>query len=100
MKVVRTELKAECDYRQEAAHQRAFKELLASDQVFNVPDVIDELSTSRILTSEWAPGVAIDKAATLPADVRNYVARQLLRLTLRQLFEFKYMQVSNDFRIE
>lgn len=30
-------------------------------QHFHVPDVIPELSTEQVLTSEWVPGVHIDK---------------------------------------
>jgi hypothetical protein len=29
----------------------------------------------------------------MPQDTRNYVARLLLRLTLQELFEFRFMQV-------
>ena len=33
----------------------------ATLQHFHVPDVIPELSTEQVLTSEWVPGVHIDK---------------------------------------
>ena len=35
----------------------------------HVPDVVSELCTPRLLTTEWVPGVHIDKAScVLPAD--------------------------------
>lgn len=34
---------------------------MATLQYFHVPDVVPELSTRQVLTSEWVPGVHIDK---------------------------------------
>lgn len=36
---------------------------------FHVPDVIPELSSERVLTTEWVPGESIDKVALLPQEV-------------------------------
>ena len=52
----KVELRAECDYRQEAAHQTKFRELMADEPDINVPAVVHELSTARILTSHLASG--------------------------------------------
>lgn len=38
---------------------------LSPAQYFHVPDVIPELSTEQVLTSEWVPGVHIDKVRAL-----------------------------------
>ncbi|XP_024533983.1 protein ABC transporter 1, mitochondrial [Selaginella moellendorffii] len=92
IKVAKSELALECDYYVEAASQKKFKELLAGEQEFYVPVVYDELSSKRVLTTEFVPGVSIDKVATMEQSVRNHVASQLLNLTLRELFEFRFMQ--------
>ena len=59
----------ECDYQYEARCQKRFKKLISSDpdlaESFNVPNIIDELSGKTVITSEWVPGVHIDKASSL-----------------------------------
>jgi hypothetical protein len=75
---------------QEAAHQRAFGALLAGDAGVHVPAVVDALSTPRVLVTHLAKGQHIDAAAReLPQATRDQLARRLLRLTLRELFEFR-----------
>ena len=92
--VAREELTAECNYEAEAAHQRRFRLLVADDPDFVVPEVVDALSTRRVLTTTWLAGVPIDKAveAGLDQEARNRIARKLLKLTLRELFEWRFMQ--------
>ena len=94
--VAREELALECDYVHEAAAQERFRLLLSGDSDFVVPAVINELSTSRVLVSEWVAGVGIDKVidGNTPQAERNAIARKLLRLTLNELFVWRYMQVS------
>jgi len=64
--VAKRELALECDYSYEARCQKRFRELVMADTDFalhvRVPDVVSELCTSRLLTTEWVPGVHIDKA--------------------------------------
>jgi hypothetical protein len=52
-----------------------------------------QLSSQRVLASEWVHGVAIDKVAQLPQEVRDDVGSRLLQLTLRELFDWHFMQV-------
>jgi len=54
---IRIELKEETDYEKEAEKQMKFKELLKDYKDYYVPSVIKELSTKRILTTEWVNGV-------------------------------------------
>ena len=92
--VAREELAEECDYTREAAQQRAFRELLADDPAFVVPAVVEELSTGAVLTSDWVSGVPIDDASVLalPQERRDAIASALLRLCLREVFEFRLVQ--------
>ncbi|XP_072407031.1 atypical kinase COQ8A, mitochondrial-like isoform X1 [Chiloscyllium punctatum] len=92
VKVMSQELLLECDYRREAASTRRFKELLLDEPYFNVPSVIDELSSKRVLTTELVPGFPLDKAEALDQETRNEICANILRLCLRELFEFRYMQ--------
>ena len=66
--VAKRELALECDYSYEARCQAKFRELVMADTDFalhvRVPDVVSELCTPRLLTTELVPGVHIDKAST------------------------------------
>jgi aarF domain-containing kinase len=92
--VAREELSAECDYEREATSQERFRVLLAGDAAITVPAVVRELSTRRVLVTEWLEGMPIDQvvAAGLPQEVRDHIARTLLRLTLKELFVWRFMQ--------
>uniref|UniRef100_A0A0A8YM61 ABC1 atypical kinase-like domain-containing protein n=1 Tax=Arundo donax TaxID=35708 RepID=A0A0A8YM61_ARUDO len=92
MKVAKQELARECDYVLEASNQKHYKELLCDSDGFYVPKVIDQLSSKKVLTSEFVPGVPIDKVAQLSQETRNYVGYKLLELTIKELFVFRFMQ--------
>ncbi|RLN44466.1 hypothetical protein BBJ28_00005941 [Nothophytophthora sp. Chile5] len=95
IRVGKEELTAECDYIQEADNQELFTQLIEQSGMANayvVPRVYRELSTSRILTTQLISGVAVDKAVNLSQDVRNGIARRILQLTIRELFDWRFMQ--------
>eukprot|EP00879_Flechtneria_rotunda_P006145 GHRR01006461.1.p1 GENE.GHRR01006461.1~~GHRR01006461.1.p1 ORF type:complete len:813 (+),score=305.37 GHRR01006461.1:22-2460(+) len=96
VKVAKRELALECDYTYEAAAQARFRQLVASDEdlrrVFYVPEIISDLCSRQVLTTEWVNGVAVDKVALLDQDTRDTVATWLLRLTLKELYEWRFMQ--------
>ena len=84
------------DYVLEAQNQQAYRALVMADKVLSkhcsIPEVFPELSTARILTSRLVPGYSIDRAITLPQDVRNAIARTVLIVTIRELFEWRFIQ--------
>jgi len=97
IRVGRDELKLECDYRREAENQRRFQTLISSDPSlvadrFVVPQVIDELSTSRILVTELVHGGTIDKVVDLDQSERNRIGKAIMRLTMLELFVWRFMQ--------
>lgn len=57
------------------------------------------VTTGRVLTTELVPGVHIDRVAAMPQRVRDAVGTTLLRLTLRELFQWRFMQVPHIFNI-
>ena len=95
VKVAREELADECDYGREAAAQERFRALVGGDPDFEVPSVVSELSTRRVLVTTWLDGMAIDQVVErgYPQHVRDRIARKLLKLTLKELFEWRFMQV-------
>uniref|UniRef100_A0A8C7ZL19 Atypical kinase COQ8A, mitochondrial n=1 Tax=Oryzias sinensis TaxID=183150 RepID=A0A8C7ZL19_9TELE len=90
--VMRKELALECDYIREAQCAKKFRELLKDDPFFFVPEVIDELSSKLVLTTELVPGFPLDKAESLSQELKNEICQNILLLCLRELFEFRYMQ--------
>jgi predicted unusual protein kinase regulating ubiquinone biosynthesis (AarF/ABC1/UbiB family) len=59
IQVAKQELARECDYVLEASNQKRYKELLSGSDGFYVPKVTDELSSKKVLTSEFVPGISI-----------------------------------------
>ncbi|XP_067831893.1 atypical kinase COQ8A, mitochondrial-like [Heptranchias perlo] len=92
IEVMSHELALECDYEREAACTKRFKELVEDEPFFNVPSVIEELSGKRVLTTELVPGFPLDRAEGLDQETRNEICTNILRLCLRELFEFRFMQ--------
>jgi aarF domain-containing kinase len=97
IRVGRNELKVECDYLREKHNQLRLRSLVHADPVlqrhrFVVPDVMDELTTDQILTTEYVPGGTIDKAIDMDQTERNRIGRTILYLTMKELFEWRFMQ--------
>ncbi|TWW69013.1 atypical kinase COQ8A, mitochondrial isoform X1 [Takifugu flavidus] len=90
--VTRRELSLECDYIREARCAKKFRELLKDHPFFYVPEVIDELSSRHVLTTELVPGFPLDQAESLSQELKNEICQNILLLCLRELFEFRYMQ--------
>jgi aarF domain-containing kinase len=93
IRVARRELKQETDYRIEAANQRRFRELLADDPSFYVPEVFGALTTRRVLVTEMVYGCSVERAAeSLGQEQRDWLGAKIMELALRELFEFRFMQ--------
>ena len=95
IRVAKKELLEECDYKREAENTRRFKLMLAPYPEFAVPAVVPQLSTEHVLTTEWMPGVPLDRAAKDPAvgaAERDRIGSRLLWLSLAELFRFRFMQ--------
>lgn len=89
----RTELAWECDYIREADGAKRFKVLLADESdVFTVPTIYDEASGKQVLTMERMEGQAVPKVQDLSQEQKDWIGTQILRLCLREIMEFRYMQ--------
>ncbi|KAF2630385.1 ubiquinone biosynthesis protein-like protein coq-8 [Macroventuria anomochaeta] len=89
----RTELGWECNYTREAECQTRFRNLIADDtSVFTVPKVFPEASGPTVLTAELMSGVGVAKLKNLTQSQRDWIGTQILRLCLREIVEFKFMQ--------
>ena len=89
----RIELAWECDYIREADAAKRFKTLLADEQdVFLVPQIIDSASSKQVLTMERMEGIGVTKVQNFSQEQRDWIGTQILRLCLREITEFRYMQ--------
>lgn len=90
--VAKKELAYETDYIREADSQEKMRYLLEGDPDFEVPRVFRELSSQHVLTQEFVEGDPIDEFDDAPIELRNAIGLKMLKLCLRELFEFQYMQ--------
>lgn len=69
----------ELDYKREARHQALYAHLLRDEQNVHVPHVYNELSTDRLLVSEWVDGQKILTYKDADINIRNKIALNLFR---------------------
>ena len=89
----RTELGWECDYEREAEACIRFRQLLSEEQTtFSVPEVYPEACGPDVLTSEFMHGKGVTKIPDLTQAERDWIGTHVLRLCLRELMEWRFMQ--------
>ncbi|KAL2191762.1 ABC1-domain-containing protein [Thermothelomyces heterothallicus CBS 203.75] len=102
----RTELAWECDYTREAECAERYRDLLLTrpsssssssspsteESVFSVPRVYREASGPHVLTMEFMDGTAVTRIASFTQAQRDWIGTQILRLCLREITEFRFMQ--------
>ena len=80
-------LTEELDYRVEAANQRHFADAYRGHPYFHVPDVLGELSTARVLTTELATGATFAEVTRWPDEERQLAAEALYRFAFGSIYE-------------
>ncbi|RGP65120.1 atypical abc1 abc1-a kinase [Fusarium sporotrichioides] len=90
----RLELGWECDYERELQCAQRYKELLGSSEkdVFMVPNVYPEASGKQVLTMDFMDGIGVTRIKSFTQEQRDWIGTQLLRLCLREITEFRFMQ--------
>ncbi|KAF8130305.1 ABC1-domain-containing protein [Boletus edulis] len=95
VQVMKDELADECDYSREAHFLRRYNSpgLLGQDPRFKIPWVWDG-STDRVLVMEHVNGVSVGELSisALLQEERNEIAKRIIELCLRELFQFRVMQ--------
>jgi predicted unusual protein kinase regulating ubiquinone biosynthesis (AarF/ABC1/UbiB family) len=87
-KEISERLYEELDYRREARHQRLYAHMLRHENTVHVPDVLEELSTGRLLTSIWHDGGKILDFKTAPQETRDALAMNLFRAWYIPLYNY------------
>ncbi|KAI1438711.1 ABC1-domain-containing protein [Xylaria sp. CBS 124048] len=89
----RTELGWECDYERELECGKRYKELLSDEgDVFAVPEIYPHASGKHVLTMQFMEGVGVTRVASFTQAQRDWIGTQILRLCLREISEFRFMQ--------
>jgi predicted unusual protein kinase regulating ubiquinone biosynthesis (AarF/ABC1/UbiB family) len=83
---IRARVVEELDYANEARNQQLFADFYRDHPFIHVPDVVTELSTSRVLTTDLAEGVRFDVMATWSQRERNLAAESIYRYVFRSLY--------------
>jgi predicted unusual protein kinase regulating ubiquinone biosynthesis (AarF/ABC1/UbiB family) len=78
-KEISARVREELDYAREAAHIAMYQEILSDKDQIRVPDVIDELSTKRLLTMAWLTGRPLLEFKEHSQEERNLLARTMFQ---------------------
>ncbi|KAJ4302137.1 hypothetical protein N0V88_002273 [Collariella sp. IMI 366227] len=93
----RTELAWECDYTREAECAERYRQLLTSsaseNAIFSVPRIYPHASGKHVLTMEFMSGTAVTRMVPhFTQAQRDWIGTQILRLCLREITKFRFMQ--------
>lgn len=93
------QLKQEADYVLESEYLERYRDFLAGDERFRVPERIEELTTERVLVMERLLGPPLEELAgpDHPQALRDETGARLFEITFRELFEFGLMQTDPNF---
>lgn len=83
---LRQRLSDELDYRLEAENQSRFAEIYRGHPTIHVPDVVRELSTARVLTTELVVGATFAEMLTWPEHERTLAAETIYRFAFGSLY--------------
>ncbi|MFP5256888.1 MAG: ABC1 kinase family protein [Acidimicrobiia bacterium] len=83
---LRERLVEELDYRREASNQRLFADFYRHHPFIHVPEVVDELCTERVLTTELAEGVPFSELLSWPQEERDLAAEAIFRFVFGSLY--------------
>jgi predicted unusual protein kinase regulating ubiquinone biosynthesis (AarF/ABC1/UbiB family) len=83
---LRTRLTEELDYSLEAANQQLFADFYREHPFIHVPEVVAELSTRRVLTTELAEGERFEVLQTWTQDEKDLAAETIYRFVFRSLY--------------
>jgi len=84
---LRARVSEELDYGTEAANQRFFADAYRGHPNIAVPEVVDELSTRRVLTTELAEGARFAEVEQWPQAERDLAGEAIYRFVFRSIYQ-------------
>ena len=96
---VRRMMHREVDYRLEARTTEKFRQMLADDPRFVVPQVLPEFSTAHVIASTYEHGHSVnsDVVRELSLERRSELGKAALELFFRELFVWGEIQTDPNF---
>lgn len=91
------QLHDEADYRLEASHLKAYCQRLGEDAHFQVPEVIDSMTTDNILAMSFVEGEGIEQLAHADTKLRNRLATRMVELSLKEFLHWGTVQTDANF---
>ncbi|MFN3432764.1 MAG: ABC1 kinase family protein [Sphingomonas sp.] len=91
------QLREEADYLREGEQMRAYRDRLAGDDRYVVPELEPALTTRRVLAMRFVEGRPIETLAEADQPARDAAMTALVSLVLRELFDFGVMQTDPNF---
>jgi len=81
-------LREELDYQCEARHMAMYRDIFADSAMVQVPDVLPELSTQRLLSMTWLEGAPILSFVDANQEQRNQVAMNMFLAWYRPFYGY------------
>jgi predicted unusual protein kinase regulating ubiquinone biosynthesis (AarF/ABC1/UbiB family) len=81
-------LREELDYEREVRHMRLYEHMLSSEPAVHVPEAVDALCTSRLLSMSWLDGRPLLEFAEHALEVRNEIALNMFHAWYRPFYDF------------
>ncbi|WP_271300427.1 ABC1 kinase family protein [Sphingomonas sp. CV7422] len=91
------QLHEEADYLREGAMMTRYRDLLAGEPAFVVPELDPDLTTPNVLAMSYVAGVPIETLETADQSVRDDAMHSLIALVLRELLDWGLMQTDPNF---
>lgn len=91
------QLHDEADYQLEAKYLMTYRERIADDDVFRVPEVIHTLSTENVLAMTFIEGESIEAVVEQHPELRNQLATRIIDLSLKEFLNWGMVQTDANF---
>lgn len=96
LRVLKRELRDECDYLREAKAARRFRNELADDPAIAVPVIVDHLCTSKVLTAQLMQGRPMSQVMDLDVETKNHVCCASQRPARHGLYLLSHIEDRNS----
>lgn len=85
---VRERLLEELDYQREAKHIKLYDHIFENIREVEMPEVVPDLSTKRLLTMSWIDGKRLLEIENAPEEFRNKLAKNLFKAWYMPLYHY------------
>jgi predicted unusual protein kinase regulating ubiquinone biosynthesis (AarF/ABC1/UbiB family) len=86
---IKERITAELDYELEARNQQAFADYYRGHPFIHIPEVLHDVSTRRVLTTELVNGHTWDELMTWGQHERDHAAETIFRFVFRSLYRMQ-----------